>query len=91
MLGLHCCTGFSLAVASKGYALVAGQGLLIAVASFVAEHGLQGVQEQLWHVGSAAAVPGLYSTGLVALWRVGSSRIRNQAHVSCIVRWILYH
>ena len=67
MLGLHCCTGFSLAVVSKGHALVAGQGLLIAVAPHVAEHGLQGVREQLWHVGSAAAVPGLYSTGSMVM------------------------
>ena len=29
MLHLHGCTGFSLAVASKGYSLVAGQGLLL--------------------------------------------------------------
>ena len=40
MLGLHCRTGFSLAAASKGYTLAAGQGLLIAVASLVAEHGI---------------------------------------------------
>ena len=29
MVCLHGCTGFSLAVASKGYSLVAGQGLLL--------------------------------------------------------------
>jgi len=38
MLGLHCCTGFSLVVASGGYSLVAVFRLLFAVASFVAEH-----------------------------------------------------
>ena len=32
-----------------------------------------------------------WCTGLVALWHVGSSRIRGRTHVSCIVRWILYH
>ena len=32
--------GLSLVVASRGYSLVAGCGLLIAVASLVAEHGL---------------------------------------------------
>ena len=37
--GLCCCMGFSLVVASRGYSLVAGHGLLIAVASLV-EHGL---------------------------------------------------
>ena len=32
-----------------------------------------------------------WHTGLVALWHVGSSQIRDQTHVSCIGRWILYH
>ena len=39
VLGLCCFMGFSLAVASRGYSLVAGLGLLIAVASLV-ENGL---------------------------------------------------
>ena len=43
MLGLCCCAGFSLAVA-RGYSLVAGHELLIAVASLVGEHGLYGMQ-----------------------------------------------
>ena len=42
MLGLCCCAGFSLAAASGGYSLVAVHGLLIAVASLVVEHRLQG-------------------------------------------------
>ena len=52
---------------------------LIAVASLVAEHRLW-VRElqQLWH------------TGLVALWHVESSWIRDRTPVSCIGRWILY-
>ena len=46
VLGLCCCTGFSLVVASGGYSPVAVHGLLIVVASLVAElgsraHGLQ--------------------------------------------------
>ena len=41
--GLHCCTGFSLAVARGGFSLAVVCGLLIAVASPVAEHRLQGV------------------------------------------------
>ena len=40
MLGLHCCVGFSLVVASGGYSLVAGHGLRIAVASLVVAHRL---------------------------------------------------
>ena len=38
MLGLPCCTGFSLVVASRGYSLVAVHRLLIVVASLVVEH-----------------------------------------------------
>ena len=34
--------GFSLVAASGGYSLVARHGLLIAVASVIVEHGLQG-------------------------------------------------
>ena len=40
VLGLCCCTGFSLVVASGGYSPVAVPGLLIVVASLVAEPGL---------------------------------------------------
>ena len=40
MLGLRCCTGFSLIAASGGYSLVAVCGLLVVVASLVAEHRL---------------------------------------------------
>jgi len=44
VLGLHCCAGFPLVVVSRGYSLVAELGLLIAVASLVAGHGLLGMQ-----------------------------------------------
>ena len=40
VLGLHCCTGFSLAAASRSYSPVAACRLLIAVASLVVENGL---------------------------------------------------
>ena len=43
VLGLLCCMGFSLLSASRGYCLAVLLGLLIAVDSLVAEHGLQGV------------------------------------------------
>ena len=39
VLGLFRCTGFYLVVASGGYCPIAAQGLLIAVASVIAEHG----------------------------------------------------
>ena len=40
MLDLRFCVDFSLVVASGGYSLVSVHGLLIAVASLVAEHSL---------------------------------------------------
>ena len=40
VLGLHCRMGFSVVGASGSYALLAVRGLLIAVASLVAELGL---------------------------------------------------
>jgi hypothetical protein len=39
VLGLCCCTGFSLDAASGGYSLVVVCKLLIVMASLVAEHG----------------------------------------------------
>ena len=45
---------FSLVVASRGYCPVEVRGLLIVVASLVAEYGLQAHRlQQLQHVGSA--------------------------------------
>ena len=46
LLGLHCCTGFSLVVASWGYSSFAGGELLIAVISPVVELRLQGIPAQ---------------------------------------------
>ena len=56
------------------------RGPLTAVASPIAEHGLQarGLQ-QLWH------------TGLVALRHAGSSQTRAQTRVPCAGRQILNH
>ena len=63
----------------SGFSLVSVHRLLIAVASLIAEYSLQGTwAQELWH------------TGLGAPWYVGSSWIRDQTHVSCIGRWILY-
>ena len=59
-LNLHCCTGFSLVAASGGYPVVVMYGL-IAVASLVAEHRLQG----MW--ASVAVAGGLSSCSSQAL------------------------
>ena len=42
---------------------------------------LRGSQAQAWQ---------LWPMGLVALWYVGSSQIRDQTHVFCVGKWILY-
>ena len=38
VLGLRCCTGFFLVLASPGYSLIAACKVLIVVASLVVEH-----------------------------------------------------
>ena len=99
--GLSCRMGFSLVVASRSYSLVAVHGLLIAMASPLAEHRLREPELSNWGTwtqqsGSPALEHRLNScsfsnTGLVALQHVGSSQIRNPTHVSCIGKWMLYH
>ena len=91
MLKLHCCAGFSLAVASRGYPLDAVNGLLVAVASLIAEQGFWvpwasavvawAIEHRLSHLGC---------TGLVAPWCMGSSWTGDQTHVFCIGRQIFF-
>ena len=50
------CTGFSLVAANRGYSLLVGHGLLITVASFVAEHMGSRAQGLRWLQGSLAEV-----------------------------------
>ena len=66
--------GLSLVVSSGDSSLVAMRGLLTAMASLAAEHGLEGV-------GSVVEC-----TGLVAPGHVESSWTRNRTHVPCIGR-----
>ena len=84
MLGLSCCLGFSLVVASGGYFLAAVCRLLTVVASLVAEHRLQGKCAQ-----------GLQLPDSVELMlnRCGTW---SYCSVACGIflgpgRWILYH
>ena len=67
VLRLRCCVGFSLAVAGWSYSLVLVHGLLIVVASPVAEHDSRvcGLQ-WLHHVGSATVAAGLSTCGVGA-------------------------
>ena len=65
-------------------------GLLIAVASLVAEPGFWVCgPQQLWYTGSVVVAHRLESTGLAAPKRVGPSQTRNQTYVPCIGRRIL--
>ena len=68
VLGLRCCTQAFSSCSKWGLLFVVELGLLIAVASLVAEHGLQacGLQ-QLWHAGSVAVAHGLQSAGSVVV------------------------
>ena len=59
--GLYCCMGFSAVAASRGCSPVTVRGLLISVACFVAEHGLQ----DMW--ASVVVACGLSSVGSRAL------------------------
>ena len=69
----------------QGYSLVALLGLLIAVASHVAEHGLwmHGLH-YLWLPGSRAQTQSLRHTSLFALQHVGSPHARDWTGVPCI-------
>ena len=93
MLGLCCCTGFSLVSESGDYSLVAVCRLLIAVASPVEEKGL-------WTTGSVVAAHGF--SGSVACeiipdqgsnlrplhWRVASSHLSHQGSSTVtVVTW----
>ena len=47
--------------------------------------------QQLLPSGSRAQVQQLWHRGLVTLWNVGSSQIRDRTCVSCLGRQVLYH
>ena len=84
--------GLSLVVESGGYSLVVVRMLLIAVASCVAEHRLEGTRA------SAVVALGLQSTGSVVVPHGLSCSVacgifpdQYQTHISCIGRQILYY
>ena len=91
MLGLCCCTGFSLVAVSGGSPFLLCVGFLLQCLL-------------LWSTGFRCAgftgcgtwaqqfvVPWLQSTGSVVVAYVGTSRTRDQTHIFCIGRQILYH
>ena len=68
VLGLRCCTWAFSSCSERGLLFVVAHGFLIAVASLVAEHGLQARWlQQLRHVGSVVVTRRLQSTGSVVV------------------------
>ena len=53
-VGLRCCVGFSLVVASRGYSLVAVRGFLAAVASVALVGGSRMQAQELLYLGLVA-------------------------------------
>ena len=74
-LGLRCCAQAFSSCVEQGLLFVAVHGFLTAVASLVAEYGLQARRlQQLWHVGSVVAVRGVWDVqaSVVGARRLGS-------------------
>ena len=90
VLGLHCCMWAFSTCSDWGLLFIAVCGRLIAVASLVAEHGLQahGLQ-QLWCTGSVVVAHRLQSAGsvVVAHGRSEERRVGKE----CRSRWSPYH
>ena len=93
MLGLCCCMLAFSSCSEQGLLIVVVRGLLIAVASLVAEHGLQacGLQ-QLWYAGSVIVAWELQSTGsVVVVNRLSCSMacgiFLDQGSNSCPLHW----
>ena len=87
VLGLRCCKWAFSSRGELGLLFIAVLGLLIVVASLVAEHGLQAHGlHQLQHTGSVVAARRLSCSAAL-----GSSRNRARTRVPCIGRRILNH
>ena len=67
-LGLRCCAWAFSSCSERGLLFIVVHGLLIVVASLVAEHGLQAHRlQQLWLSGSLVVARGLQSAGSVVV------------------------
>ena len=84
VLGLRCCAGFSLIMESGGYSPVSVCRLLTAVASLVAELGLQSMQASVVvvHRLSCSAACGIFpdqgSNPCLLHWQADSLALRHQ-------------
>ena len=77
-LGLHCCAKALSGCSEGGCSLVSALGLLIAVASLVAEHGVQSAGFS--NCGTPAQLPH-------SMWNLPQTRDRT--HIPCTGSWIL--
>ena len=98
VFGLCCCTDFSLVVVSEGYSFFVVGGFSLRWVLFsrmnFRVYELQLLQHMVPEVGllvSRARTQLLRHTGLISLWHVRSSWIRDWICVCCISRQIIYH
>ena len=91
VLGLCCYTRAFSSCGERGLLSAAAQALLVVAASLIVEHGLWEQGPRVVARGSGAQAQYLWCTGLVALWHVGSSQIRDRTSVPCVARRILNH
>ena len=89
VLSLHCCAGFSLVAMSRSYPSLQCMGFSLRWLPLLQSIGSR--VHRIQQCGSWALENQLWYTGLVGSWCVGSSWIRDQTHISCVGRWILYH
>ena len=92
-LGLHCCAWAFSSCGERGLLFIVVRGLLIVVASLVAEHRLQACRlQQLWHAGSVVVARGLWSAGsAVVVHELSCSAARgiflDQGSNPCPLHW----
>ena len=90
MLGLRCCTWASSSCGERGFSL---WWLLLLGSTGSSPTGFTCCftwTGSLRLMGSRAQAQQLWHTGLAAPWRAESSQSRDQTHVPCTGRWILY-
>ena len=94
MLGLHCCTGFSLVATSWEYSVVAVHRLFIAVASLVVEHGPLGHMDfsSCATRAQVVVIPKLWNTGSIVVARRVScfqacEIFRDMGSNPCLLHW----
>ena len=91
VLGLCCCMGFSPGAGSREYSSCSAQASQCDSFSCCGAQALGHVGSVVVAAGSIAQAQELWRMGIVALWHVGFSRIRNQTAVSSIGRQTLYN